>query len=491
MLHSSEAGLAIGSSILGLVTFGMYDNPLVVYREYIQNSVDALARTGGRLNGRIEITIDSPERRVLIRDNGPGLSYQECLEELLPIARSKKRLGCDRGFRGIGRLSGLAFAGSVRFLTRTRRCESVTRVVWSGVNLLDWADAIANGDDAVQGCISVDTLCGLGYPDHFFEVEIGGISRYAAGLLLNQDAVRSYISEVCPVPMALEFPFAQDVEKLFEPSQVPYSQEIILDSCLEPVRRQYGKAIRFAESREDQFEQFEEVRIPSVEGSEDAAVGWVAHSSYLGAIPKDSGIRGIRARVGNIQVGDETVFDHIFQEERFNRWCVGELHILDRRLVPNSKRDYFEPGPHLRNLENHLGSVFRRIATRCRSASAARNKEKRFLSELSQLEETCELVTSGYLAATDSDKLALGALEQVAVVRENLRTMGLFNGHMERLNQVEVGLRGLGSRVDSRLFRSLSPSEVSAYQKVFRALTEVSVSPRSAKRTIEAVLMRV
>ena len=49
--------LAIGSSILGLVTGGMYDNPLAIYREYIQNAVDALARDQKKSPGKIEVTL--------------------------------------------------------------------------------------------------------------------------------------------------------------------------------------------------------------------------------------------------------------------------------------------------------------------------------------------------------------------------------------------------------------------------------------------------
>ena len=97
---------------------------------------------------------------------------------------------------------------------------------------------------------------------------------------------------------------------------------------------------------------------------------------------KRLGIRGIRARAGNIQIGDENVFEHLFPEERFNRWCVGEIHIMDSRIVPNGRRDYFEPGPHTRNLENQMAAVARRISARCRTASTARNKEYKFQAAL-------------------------------------------------------------------------------------------------------------
>ena len=78
----------------------------------------------------LEIAIASAERRVRIRDNGPGLSREEAFERLLPIGRSGKTLGIDRGFRGVGRLAGLAFAKTVSFTTRTCEDQVVTRITW-------------------------------------------------------------------------------------------------------------------------------------------------------------------------------------------------------------------------------------------------------------------------------------------------------------------------------------------------------------------------
>ena len=66
----------VGSDVLSLVTAGMYDNPLAIYREYIQNSADALANANGKTNGKVEILIDPVALRVKIRDNGPGLSHE-------------------------------------------------------------------------------------------------------------------------------------------------------------------------------------------------------------------------------------------------------------------------------------------------------------------------------------------------------------------------------------------------------------------------------
>ena len=163
--------------------------------------------------------------------------------------------------------------------------------------------------------------------------------------------------------------------------------------------------MELAPGREDYFSEFEEIRIPNLEGSSEAAVGWLAHTTYQGAIPKGQGVRGIRARAGNIQIGDEKVFDHLFVEARFNRWCVGELHIVDSRVVVNTRRDYFEANPHLRNLENHLGPVFQRLSAKCRASSGVRNKTRNFLSDLGRLEATFDLLQFGYFTFEDGTSL--------------------------------------------------------------------------------------
>ena len=478
----------IGTGILGLVTTAMYDNPLAIYREYIQNSTDAIAGMAASSEGKVEITIDPVERRVKIWDNGPGLSNDGAPQQLVPIGRSNKQIGSDRGFRGIGRLAGLAFAETVTFTTRARGDELVTRVTWNSSRLPSGTSAVGEIEEVVQDCVDVESLPSPEYPDHFFEVEMRGVARHAAGSLLNREAVRSYVSEVCPVPMAAAFPYALRTEDLYRPNLPLMSLDITLDGDPEPVRRPYGETIQLSANREDRFTEFEEIHIPSVDRTRDAAIGWIAHSSYLGAIPKGRHIRGIRARVGNIQIGDETIFDGLYSEERFNRWCVGELHILDHRIVPNARRDYFEPGPHLRNLENHLLPTLRGIGERCRAASAARNRGRKLLSILSDIEETHDLATSGYLTTDDATALVRQALQQIPSVRESILSLKLGTEHVDRLDMVKTCLEQFRNGAKHPQFSDMRPSAIGDYQKMFQVLATVSSSPRAAKELMEAIL---
>ena len=487
MLGTTGSAVTVGPSILGLVTSGIYDDPLAIYREYIQNAVDELSRQP-EVEGKVEISIDPRQKRVSICDNGPGLTYQECIENLVPISLSKKYLRRDRGFRGIGRLSGLAFAESVTFLTRVCARDPVTRVVWSRTGLDDRTNSIQATEIGFQNWVSVETLDDFDYPEHFFRVEIDGVSRHAAGKLLNREAVRGYIAEVCPVPLSPDFPFLEYVREIFPSLQSPYSLRITLDGEDQPVQRQYGSTIALAGNKEDNFHEFEEVRVPSIDDRGDAAVGWIAHSSYLGAIPKGERIRGIRVRVGNIQVGDERVFDHLLEEERFNRWCVGEVHILDSRIIPNGRRDYFELNPHLRNLENHLSPIFGRITVRCRAASSTRNKVKRLVSAIGDLEDMYEVAASGCLSANDAQALVGQALEQLAKVCQDTDLLELGKEPTERLTAVETKLRGFHPNGKMFPIPGISRSEVDAYRRVFGAVVVATPSPRSVREIIDAVL---
>ena len=476
-----------GVGLLGLVTTGMYDAPLSVYREYIQNAADSAAGNGLAGKSRVDIAIDVAKRRIKIRDNGPGLSPDEALCRLLPIGRSDKSLGIDRGFRGVGRLAGLAFAKTVSFATRAHENQAVTRITWHSGRLPKLTSTASDLEEAILDCVDVDYLPGPDYPRHFFEVEIKDVARHSANLLLNREAVRKYIGEVCPVPVDSEFPFFDEVEGLLRGAEPPLTMEVVLEGDPRPVERPYGGLIQLSAVKKAEFTEFEVVRIPSVEGSGNAAVGWVAHSRYLGAIPKEQRVRGIKARAGNIQIGGEAVFDHLFTEERFNRWCVGELHILDSRIIPNGRRDYFEPGPHLRNLENQLSPVLRNISTRCRRESTVRNRARKTLSALRHIEDLYALASSGYLSSDDSVGLVKKALGEIEKVRDITDDDDIDNCTIERFRDAEDKLNGFSFDADPLRFGDMSPSEVAIYQRVFGVMATLARSPGPARELIEMV----
>ncbi len=114
--------LIIGKYTLESLTNGMYASPLDLYREYIQNAVDSIdAAIMEKLERPeyFEIAINiNPEKNTLsIFDNGRGLCQNHAISTLIDIGNSNKQRDQNRGFRGIGRLAGLAYAETVQFIT--------------------------------------------------------------------------------------------------------------------------------------------------------------------------------------------------------------------------------------------------------------------------------------------------------------------------------------------------------------------------------------
>lgn len=483
-----SVGALAGCELLGVVTVGMYDNPLELYREYIQNSTDAVY-SRERNRGNVTISLDTRELSCSVRDDGPGLTHTAAVRELVPVGRSQKRRGTDLGFRGVGRLAGLAFADAVTFRTRAGEEQPVTVITWRGTAVRNYLGSTKDVGHVVRQSVDVSEVSGETYPAHFFEVKLQGIHRHAAGTLLNRGLVRKYVSEVCPVPFSSDWPFHTQAASVLAEAGDVLTLEIKLDGDMEPIVRPFGGAIRLSAKRNTRYRYFERLQIPSIDRQDMAAVGWIAHTEYTGAIPQAAAVRGIRARAGNVQIGNDLIFDRLFAETRFNRWCVGEIYIRDGRIVPNGRRDYFEPGPHTRNLENHLSVAFRRLTSRIRLKSKARNRGRKLAATVDDLEATLALAVSGYLSGSVAKALVDRALANVERTREAIfEIYGRDQALDRRLDQVVSALESFQPRRGRPTLRGIPPSEVGVYRRVFGRIVEVSRSPKEAVEQIEAIL---
>lgn len=480
----------VGADILALVTWGMYDNPLVLFREYVQNAVDAFDRSDRSEAPKVTLRLDVQGMSVAIRDNGPGLSFEDAVRDLVAVAASRKVRGRDAGFRGIGRLVGLAFADEVVFLTRSSEMESMTQVVWRGDTLKTLLASESDLEDVIDRCVSVTTVPGDGYPSHFFEVTLRRIARFVSDRVLNVNIVRQYVAEVCPVAVSVEFPYYSQVSELVSQFVESVTVAIHIEGDTSPILRQYGSAVQLTASRNLNYQSFERFELATIEGDSIAAIGWLVHSTYDGAIPKRCGVRGLRVRRNDIAIGDESTLDHLFVEDRFNRWCIGEIHILDHRIVPNARRDYFEINPHLRNFENQLKPIVSSIVKRCRRASTARNEARRHSELVEWATAVHRLAAFGYVSKGYARPLVDRAIERLDAVRRH-------GGQADDVSWA-AGIEVLYQRLvrfddvhERGLVQKLSPNDACAYQRVVEALLDATDDPRTALRVGEVVLVRL
>src|SRR5258708_29855438 len=110
------ADVRVGSFLLDTLTVGMYENPLHCIREYIQNAYDALldaiaSDVTTASDALITVTIGGTGKKqsLSIRDNGTGVPSTQIIDRLISVGNSRKSPSKHAGFRGIGRLAGLAY----------------------------------------------------------------------------------------------------------------------------------------------------------------------------------------------------------------------------------------------------------------------------------------------------------------------------------------------------------------------------------------------
>ena len=190
----------IGKYIIENLTSGMYSDSKIVYREYIQNAADQIdvAKAQNMFPGEdlfIDISIDGAKRTIIIKDNATGIPADLVKKKLGDIADSDKELGIDKGFRGIGRLGGLAYCDTLRFTSSAKGEPNKTIMTWDAKRLMALIQD-KNEKDSAEALLSqvIDYETVAEHPDeHYFIVELIGI-RKENHELLDVAAIRNYVS---------------------------------------------------------------------------------------------------------------------------------------------------------------------------------------------------------------------------------------------------------------------------------------------------------
>lgn len=104
----------VGSGIINVITESLYDNPIVVFREYVQNSVDSIYKSDNTSERDIRIYLQ--EDKLYFADSGNGIEKELFDAQMSGIADSSKLKQNNLGYKGIGRLSGLPYCDYLNFI---------------------------------------------------------------------------------------------------------------------------------------------------------------------------------------------------------------------------------------------------------------------------------------------------------------------------------------------------------------------------------------
>ena len=382
----------IGKDVIESLTMGMYEDSRFIYREYVQNSadqIDAAVESGlleSRKHGFIEIEINNSNKTVVILDNATGISVDKAEALLKNIAKSSKDRTKNKGFRGIGRLGGLGYCGTLEFETSFKGENQSTKLSWDAVKLREIINDRTKQQDAAA---VIDTVTSTSYQEvdvnkHFFKVTLKNVRN---DLLLNKTEIINYLEMVAPVPYNKGFIFAHSIHEYAEEKHHEIdTYNVFVNS--DPVYKSYTSTIYKGEGN-TRKRVSEIIEIQTFELTS-KVWGWYSVSQNLTQqIPEEANpARGIRLRKGNIQIGGSDCLSRFFSENRFNYYYFGEVHVDNEDLIPNARRDYFVENEALLKFENDLEDLFSdklskliRFASKVKSSSTTIKKLESFVNE--------------------------------------------------------------------------------------------------------------
>ena len=361
-----QDNVAIGVNILETLTTGMYRDPLVIFREYIQNSCDAIdeAVNCGILNddeGNINIWIK--DDNIYIEDNGTGIAAAEFKKTLYSIGESKKKAGTNKGFRGIGHWCGFAHCSTLVFTAKAAG-ESVESVMKCNAEemrsmMLNHRLKLAQYsiDDVLSRTIVFTKNKVNDTKSHYFKVEMFDVVD-AKDELCDERNVKDYLSFIIPVGYAPAFRFRNEIHKYANEIGQPI-QEYKVYINGESVLKKYQPSFTTHGKGDDKitgvlFKEFKD------DVGNLIAWMWFGKSMFKAQMVPANKMRGIRLRSHNIQIGAEDALQKLFNESngRGLYYYIGEVFAVSDNLLPDSQRDYFEPCSARSEFEHCLSAFF-------------------------------------------------------------------------------------------------------------------------------------
>ena len=369
---------SFGANIIEILTDGMYQDSKVIYREYIQNACDQIdkAEQLGILNtrnidsyypdlgqGEVNIWRDPEKRYISIEDNATGIKAEHFQRTLLNVANSDKIMGKDKGFRGIGRLCGLAYCKTLVFTSRwiDEPIISIMRC-----NAEKMFEMITEANTNVKMHSAIDVLNEItefstrpandSDPKHFFKVELIDINK-ENGELFGDD-VADYLSFVAPVPYDANFIYRSEIYAHVKQFNLKIDEYKIRING-EQIFKKYKKHLKTGNGQDEVFGvKFHNFMVG------DSIVGWIwfGETNFIAAIKDEEISRGLRLRKENIQIGDNNILRDLFtRDKRGNSYFIGEMFAVSPQLIPNSRRDYFNENLTRVNFENMLKDYFNSV----------------------------------------------------------------------------------------------------------------------------------
>lgn len=367
--------------LLETLTYALYEDPIILFREYVQNSLDAYNNEANNDKAKVmddfcvNIKIDKDRFNIEIIDNGYGIREEEFLFKMKLIGESdKKRLEDQIGFRGIGRLSAMPLCRQLVFENKPPGINKRLIFTWDGEK---FNDLLNKGADIGATLDEITTDSSEDYDgdidDHYFKVKINGYQE-AIKDLLKSETFQDRLCTLLPLRYSPKFTKQNQIKNKYHDfmghSLDKFSCSVKLDN--QELYKPYTDKDILASGIV-----FWDLIYPSMEenaSAERIGILWFTFDRVIKARPKNSPY-GILVRSKNMLMGDQYALsndavrsksDYITTPreltQALNGVC-GEMLINYEKLGDNARRDWFRIDEESIKLRHIIVEFMRRLHT--------------------------------------------------------------------------------------------------------------------------------
>ncbi|MHB1708611.1 MAG: ATP-binding protein [Thermoplasmataceae archaeon] len=350
-----------GSRIVEALTSGLYDGNSNSIREYVQNAVDSHAKL-------IEIEHLNNGADLRVRDYGDGMNKDELIDAL-KFGYSKKNVKDDVGWRGIGIYSAVPNFRTIHINTKRAGGKKFH------VSIL--CDEIRY---SYLNALTLEQILEKGIPGDIEEFEDSdfkpGTEILLANVELGQevyfkvDSLRDELIKVLPLPLALP------KEKINNEKKYLGIREKIIEHLESSKIIEPDFIIKYNNNQLSRppidYELFDvDSLITGIEEAKDGTklfTYWILTSKANKQLLAPH--RGLVFKKKMFTIGDETTFRRVATES-YSYWNYGEIHILDKEILENAARNFFEINSgHARELISKVSSFTDDVQRNNRKKSA-------------------------------------------------------------------------------------------------------------------------
>ncbi len=354
----------VGAGILNIITESLYDKPIVVFREYIQNSVDSFKKMNidsKNLFSRIWFT----DNTLYFLDNGTGIGENNFLDTMIKIAGSKKRKTKNIGYKGIGRLSGMPYCKELIFINICSYKNNVyQKYSIDSMKYRSLKDKLNDYDfDEIMDQIGA-------YSEKILNGELTNIKKVITSnkdIFINQDTgFLVILKDLEPVLRAIIEKKESIYEELGWLLPVKFKEELLtskIEYLLEDIKEPYPRTnIIPAETYNINFNGKEIERPISLSMLRDYtckndfeyAIGFITFYRDKISIDRKNKLSGIKLYLDNILLCDESELIPVLHQYNYLRYPVYELiqsvkgigaiiYIVDKvNISSNARRTFIE-----------------------------------------------------------------------------------------------------------------------------------------------------